>query len=227
MQYIHKNCGTDLLTKSQFHLSGLFCGIYLLFLQWGGNTAVIQFSRVNSDFTLTKTKLIFRSSPSCTQVQAEVKKAWLRRNLTLDLKQKARITSSGGGGSCYYGGMMSHTTTHSVSLSAANPRALSFAGGVVGSGGPAGGGSGVRPPRHGSLHPQTSLPGYVPCDTQTSSPQQELAVWKAGGTECGVFARHARASRGINDSRSQGAFPQTSGEDPDSYLSLKELETIL
>ncbi|XP_041818638.1 parathyroid hormone 3 receptor [Chelmon rostratus] len=161
------------------------------------------------------------------EVQAEVKKAWLRRNLTLDLKQKARITSSGGGGSCYYGGMMSHTTTHSVSLSAANPRALSFAGGVVGSGGPAGGGSGVRPPRHGSLHPQTSLPGYVPCDTQTSSPQQELAVWKAGGTECGVFARHARASRGINDSRSQGAFPQTSGEDPDSYLSLKELETIL
>uniref|UniRef100_A0A7N9AK77 Parathyroid hormone/parathyroid hormone-related peptide receptor n=1 Tax=Mastacembelus armatus TaxID=205130 RepID=A0A7N9AK77_9TELE len=67
------------------------------------------------------------------EVQAELKKAWLRRSLALDLKQKARTTSSGGGGSCYYGGMMSHTTTHSVSLSAANPRALSFNGVVVGS----------------------------------------------------------------------------------------------
>uniref|UniRef100_A0A096MF39 Parathyroid hormone/parathyroid hormone-related peptide receptor n=1 Tax=Poecilia formosa TaxID=48698 RepID=A0A096MF39_POEFO len=47
------------------------------------------------------------------EVQAEVKKAWLRRSLVLDLKQKARMTSSGGG-SCYYGGMMSHATTHSV-----------------------------------------------------------------------------------------------------------------
>uniref|UniRef100_A0A3Q1FP85 Parathyroid hormone/parathyroid hormone-related peptide receptor n=1 Tax=Acanthochromis polyacanthus TaxID=80966 RepID=A0A3Q1FP85_9TELE len=65
------------------------------------------------------------------EVQAEVKKAWLRRNLVQDLKQKARMTSSGGGGSCYYGGMMSHTTTHSVSLSAARPRALSFTGGAV------------------------------------------------------------------------------------------------
>uniref|UniRef100_A0A3B4VMK0 Parathyroid hormone/parathyroid hormone-related peptide receptor n=1 Tax=Seriola dumerili TaxID=41447 RepID=A0A3B4VMK0_SERDU len=89
------------------------------------------------------------------EVQAEVKKAWLRRSLALDLKQKARMTSSGGGGSCYYGGMMSHTTTHSVSLSAAHPRALSFTGGV-------------RPPRHTSLHPQSNLPGYVPGDTETS-----------------------------------------------------------
>uniref|UniRef100_A0AAY4AKW5 Parathyroid hormone/parathyroid hormone-related peptide receptor n=1 Tax=Denticeps clupeoides TaxID=299321 RepID=A0AAY4AKW5_9TELE len=48
------------------------------------------------------------------EVQAEVKKAWSRRSLALDLKQKARSTSSGGGGSCYYGGMMSHTTTQST-----------------------------------------------------------------------------------------------------------------
>ncbi|XP_070707926.1 parathyroid hormone 3 receptor [Pempheris klunzingeri] len=162
------------------------------------------------------------------EVQAEVKKAWLRRSLALDLKQKARMTSSGGGGSCYYGGMMSYTTTHSVSLSAANPRALSFAGGVVGSGGAAAGGLGVRPPRHSTLPPQTSLPGYVPADTKTSSPQQELAVRKPGGTESGVFARHVRASKGSHD-KSQGASPaQTPGaEDPDSCLSLKELETIL
>uniref|UniRef100_A0A8C5HVR8 Parathyroid hormone/parathyroid hormone-related peptide receptor-like n=1 Tax=Gouania willdenowi TaxID=441366 RepID=A0A8C5HVR8_GOUWI len=76
------------------------------------------------------------------EVQAEVKKAWLRRSLVIDLKQKAKMTSSGGGGSCYYGGMMSHTTTHSVSLSAVNHRALSYAAGVVGSGG----GPGLRPP---------------------------------------------------------------------------------
>lgn len=162
-------------------------------------------------------------------MQAEVKKAWLRRSLTLDIKQKAKMTSSGGGGSCYYGGMMSHTTTYSVSLSATNPRALSFTGGVVGSGGAAGGGSGVRPPRHGPLHPQTSLPGYVPGDTETSNPQQELAVRKPGGTESGVFARHARASKGSHDSKTHGASPaQTPGaEEPDSSLPLKDLETIL
>ncbi|XP_043910889.1 parathyroid hormone/parathyroid hormone-related peptide receptor-like [Protopterus annectens] len=50
------------------------------------------------------------------EVQAELKKAWFRRNLALDLKQKARVTSTGG--SCYYGGMASHTTT-SVSASTA------------------------------------------------------------------------------------------------------------
>lgn len=147
------------------------------------------------------------------EVQAEVKKAWMRRSLALDLKQKTRMTSSGGGGSCYYGGMMSHTTTHSVSLSAANPRALSFSGSVVGSGVATGGGSGVRPQRHASLHPQAGLPGYVPGDTETS----------------GVFARHVRTSKGNHDSKSQGA-PSTQtpgGEDPDSSLSLKELETIL
>ncbi|XP_018517128.2 LOW QUALITY PROTEIN: parathyroid hormone 3 receptor [Lates calcarifer] len=146
------------------------------------------------------------------EVQAEVKKAWMRRSLALDLKQKTRMTSSGGGGSCYYGGMMSHTTTHSVSLSAANPRALSFSGSVVGSGVATGGGSGVRPQRHASLHPQAGLPGYVPGDTETS----------------GVFARHVRTSKGNHDSKSQGApSTQTPGEDPDSSLSLKELETIL
>lgn len=161
-------------------------------------------------------------------MQAEVKKAWLRRSLALDLKQKARMTSSGGGGSCYYGGMMSHTTTHSVSLSTANPRALSLAGGVVGSGGAAGGGSGVRLPRHTSLHPQCSLPGYVPSDTETSGPKQELPARRPVGTESGVFARHARVIKGNHDSKSCGSPTQIHRtEDPDSSLSLKELETIL
>lgn len=173
---------------------------------------------------IKKKKKTWLCPSSCSQVQAEVKKAWLRRSLVLDLKQKARMTSSGGGGSCYYGGMMSHTTTHSVSLSAANPRALSFTGGVVGSGGAPSGGSGVRQPRHGSLHLQTSLPGYV-----TSGTLQETAVRNPGGTESGVFARHVRASKINHNTKSHGASPaQTPGaEYPDSCLSLKELETIL
>ncbi|KAM4525416.1 parathyroid hormone 3 receptor isoform 3-T3 [Odontesthes bonariensis] len=161
------------------------------------------------------------------EVQAEVKKAWLRRSLVLDIKQKARMTSSGGG-SCYYGGMMSHATTHSVCLSATNPRALSFTGGSVGSGGAASAacscGSAVRVPRYTfptSLHPHSGLCVYAVGDTETSSPQQDLAVWKPGRAESGVFARHTSADKGKVDWKSHGA------EDPDSSLSLKELETIL
>lgn len=170
--------------------------------------------------------VLLNSQLYVSQVQAEVKKAWLRRSLTQDLKQKARMTSSGGGGSCYYGGMMSHTTTHSVCLSAANPRSLSLTGGVVSSCGPAGGGGlTVRPARHGSLHTQTNLPRYMPGDTETCGPQQELT----GGNESGVFARHVRASKRNPDPRGQVTSPgQTSGaEEASSSLSLKELETIL
>lgn len=166
-----------------------------------------------------------------SKVQAEVKKAWLRRSLTQDLKQKARMTSSGGGGSggggsCYYGGMMSHTTTHSVCVSAANPRSLSLTGGVVSSCGPAGGGGlTVRPARHGSLHTQTNLPRYMPGDTVTCGPQKE----PTGGDESGVFARHIRAGKRNPDPRGQVTSPgQTSGADEaSSSLSPKELETIL
>ncbi|KAM9716790.1 parathyroid hormone 3 receptor isoform 1-T1 [Menidia menidia] len=121
------------------------------------------------------------------EVQAEVKKAWLRRSLVLDFKQKARMTSSGGG-SCYYGGMMSHTTTHSVCLSAANPRALSCTGGSLGSGGAAFAacscGAGVRLPRHAfpaSLQPPSSLCVCAAAEPDTSGQQQDLAVWKPGG----------------------------------------------
>ncbi|XP_026525343.1 parathyroid hormone/parathyroid hormone-related peptide receptor-like [Notechis scutatus] len=51
------------------------------------------------------------------EVQTEIKKAWFRRNLLLDIKQKTRITSTGG--SCYYGGLTSHAT-NSISLSMAS-----------------------------------------------------------------------------------------------------------
>ncbi|KAM6897000.1 parathyroid hormone 3 receptor [Xenentodon cancila] len=153
------------------------------------------------------------------EVQAELKKAWLRRSLVLDLKQKARMTSSGGG-SCYYGGMMSHATTHSVCLSATNPRALAFTGGAGGLGGPAGSSFGdgpeVRAPCDTSLHPHSTYD-----DTETSSPQEDMNVWKPGRSESGVFARHSRTSKGKDDCTNNGE------EDPDSSLSLKELETIL
>ncbi|KAK5607141.1 Parathyroid hormone/parathyroid hormone- peptide receptor [Crenichthys baileyi] len=157
------------------------------------------------------------------EVQAEVKKAWLRRSLVLDLKQKARMTSSGGG-SCYYGGMMSHATTHSVCMSATHPRAFSFTGGTTSSGGAAGG-SGVRPPRHSApsslLHNHSSLCVFVPSTAETSGPQQDLAVWKPGRAESEVFARHTRANKGNDNCSSNGA------EEPDCPLSVKELETIL
>ncbi|KAG8009181.1 Parathyroid hormone/parathyroid hormone-related peptide receptor [Nibea albiflora] len=208
------------LLKSTLVLMPLFGVHYMVFM-------ALPYTDVSG--LLWQVQMHYEMFFNSSQVQAEVKKAWLRRSLTMDLKQKARMTSSGGGGSCYYGGMMSHTTTHSVSLSAANPRALSFTGGVVGSGGAAGGCSGVRPLRHSTLHPQTSLPGYMPGDTESCGLQQEMAMLKPGGMEPGVFARHARASKGFNDYKSQGAFPAQTpeAEDPDSPLSLKELETIL
>ncbi|KAM9774362.1 parathyroid hormone 3 receptor isoform X2 [Syngnathus typhle] len=150
------------------------------------------------------------------EVQAEVKKAWLRRSLALDLKQKARITSSNGGGSCYYGGMMSHaTTTHSVCMSAVNHRAFPLAGGVVGYGG----GAGLRLPRQAALHPQSRLPRYTAGECENSGVAAKRPA--GAGTTGGVFARHARDSKKHDE-------PKSSGEaDPDTFLSVKELETVL
>uniref|UniRef100_A0A3P9MFR6 Parathyroid hormone/parathyroid hormone-related peptide receptor n=1 Tax=Oryzias latipes TaxID=8090 RepID=A0A3P9MFR6_ORYLA len=147
------------------------------------------------------------------EVQAEVKKAWLRRSLTLDLKQKARITSSGGG-SCYYGGMVSHATTHSVCLPAANPRAFGVTGGA---GGVSSGGDGsvVRSTHHTSLtalHPNCFQPGNL-------NPQEDPALWKPERCRSGVAARNGRVIRGNDECKSHGA------EEPDVSLSLKEIET--
>ncbi|KAJ8414220.1 hypothetical protein AAFF_G00050900, partial [Aldrovandia affinis] len=99
------------------------------------------------------------------EVQAEVKKAWLRRNLALDLKQKARVTSSGG--SCYYGGMTSQTT-NSISLSVAATKGLSLTGGRQ---------------RLPSLLPLSNLPGYAPAGPDASLPspaEQELVPRRLG-----------------------------------------------
>lgn len=152
-----------------------------------------------------------------------MKKAWLSRSLTQDIKQKSRMTSSAGGGSCYYGGMMSHTTMHSVSLSVVTPRSLSVVG-VVGSAGCAGGGSGLRPPRHNSLCPQSSLSAYVAADPETPRTQEEPTLQR----ESESFKRHVRASKGTPYSKSPEASPvQSVGEEPGNILSLKELETVL
>nr|XP_057918644.1 parathyroid hormone 3 receptor [Doryrhamphus excisus] len=155
------------------------------------------------------------------EVQAEVKKAWLRRSLALDLKQKARITSSNGGGSCYYGGMMSHTTTHSVCMSAAHPRAFPLNGGA---------GAVSRLPRHAPLYAQSSLPGYTLSYCETSGLQQEMAArGQGGGHESGgVFARHARGGKKHEENKCCGVPTEIPAEgDADSTFSVKELETAL
>lgn len=148
-------------------------------------------------------------------MQTEVKKAWLRRSLAQDIKQKSRMTSSAGGGSCYYGGMMSHTTMHSVSLSVVTPRSLSV-GGVVGSGGSTGGGSGLRPARHNSLYPQSSLSTYVAADLETPQTQQELTLQR----ESESFKRHVRASKGAPHSKSPEASLSKASEKSQATLCL-------
>lgn len=155
----------------------------------------------------------------CGQVQTEGKKAWLRRSLTQDIKQKSRMTSSAGGGSCYYGGVMSHTTAHSVSLPVVTPRGLCVGAGV-GSGGSAGGGSGLRPPRRTSV---SNLPACVAEHPEAPRRPQEL-------TQSAGFNKHVRASVGAPHARkSPEASPVRSlgGEEPGSFFSLKELETVL
>ncbi|TNN46762.1 Parathyroid hormone/parathyroid hormone-related peptide receptor [Liparis tanakae] len=202
------------LLKSTLVLTPLFGVHYMVFmaLPYTEVTGLLWQVQMHYEMFFNSSQGFFVAFIYCFcngEVQAEVKKAWSRRSLALDIKQKARMTSSGG--SCYYGGMMSQTTTHSVSLSAAN------------------GGSGVRPPRHGSFHPHVSLPGYVPGDAETSGPNQEPGVGKPGMTESGVFARHARGSEGRDDPKGHAASSaQTAGaDDRGGRSSVKELETAL
>uniref|UniRef100_A0A8C4ZS43 Parathyroid hormone/parathyroid hormone-related peptide receptor n=1 Tax=Gadus morhua TaxID=8049 RepID=A0A8C4ZS43_GADMO len=97
------------------------------------------------------------------EVQAEVKKAWLRRSLVSDLRQKSRMTSSGGGVSSYYGNL---TTNNSVSSSAVTSR-----GGVLP----------VAPP---SMHPiRNSPPCYASSDLM--EPRDALQTPSPPGTGSG------------------------------------------
>lgn len=157
------------------------------------------------------------SRPLVSQVQAEVKKAWSRWSLTQDFKQKARMTSSGG--SCYYGGMMSHTTTHSVSLSAVHLRSSSFNGGA-GGGGPV-----VRPAHCVPAQPAANLLAYMPDDTETSQPHHE----PARGGECDTFACSLKAAKRHHDSKGREASPAHSSktEEVDASSSPTRIETVL
>ncbi|XP_061086428.1 parathyroid hormone 3 receptor [Conger conger] len=142
------------------------------------------------------------------EVQAEVKKAWLRRSLTLDLKQKARVTSSGG--SCYYGGMTSQAT-NSVSLSVAATKGLSLTGGRQ---------------RPAPLHPLTSLPGYVPSGPEASLPSP--AQQEQGQRRLGLLSLRPRVTEGSPEERG-GELPISFDEEPccPCSQSVKEFETIL
>ncbi|CAH2302872.1 parathyroid hormone parathyroid hormone-related peptide receptor-like [Pelobates cultripes] len=89
------------------------------------------------------------------EVQAEVRKFWFRRSLSVDLKQKSRVTSTGG--SCHYGAVLSHTT-NSVCLSmAARGRQLSA-----------------------PIHSTSYLPGYITSSPPTDSTPQHAGISREG-----------------------------------------------
>ncbi len=146
------------------------------------------------------------------QVQAEVKKAWLRRSLAIDLKQKARVNSSAGCGSGYYGGMMSHTTTQSVCLSVSGTKGLPL--GTMGAKG------------QSRLHNSGNLPGYAPHDTETvffTVQQHELVLRQNDGKRfpCKQISKNAEESE-------HDFEPYFVADDEHSgSMSWKELETML
>ncbi|KAG7271626.1 hypothetical protein CRUP_009284 [Coryphaenoides rupestris] len=130
------------LLKSTLVLMPLFGVHYMLFM-------ALPYTDVSG--LLWQVQMHYEMFFNSFQVQAEVKKAWLRRSLVSDLRQKSRMTSSGGGVSGYYGNM----TTNSVSFSAATSR------------------GGVMPAVPPSMHPIRSSPQYAFSDLmETSDPLQ-------------------------------------------------------
>ncbi|XP_023655626.1 parathyroid hormone 3 receptor [Paramormyrops kingsleyae] len=118
------------LLKSTLVLMPLFGVHYMAFmaLPYTEVTGVLWQVQMHYEMLFNSSQGFFVALIYCFcngEVQAEVKKAWLRRSIALDLKQKARVTSSGG--SCYYGGMTSHAT-NSVSLSAIGTKGLPLCG---------------------------------------------------------------------------------------------------
>lgn len=143
-----------------------------------------------------------------------MKKAWLRRNLALDIKQKARVVSSTGGGSCYYGGMTSHTTTQSTCLAAQGPilaRGLAL---------------GVRGQPH-----VANLPGYTPTETaETTLPtvqQSELRRADSVGALYDQNGQNVEGPQGQEKELEKEPSLYFITEDHSGSVSLKDLETIL
>lgn len=147
-------------------------------------------------------------------MQAEVKKAWLRRSLALDIKQKARVISSTGGGSCYYGGMTSHTTTQSICLGAQGPI---LAPGVA---------LGVRGQSH-----IANLPGYTPTETaETTLPRVQQWKLRRSDSTGALYDQHGQNMVGPREEAEEsGKEPLLYflAEDHSGSVSLKDLETVL
>ncbi|TSL75239.1 Parathyroid hormone/parathyroid hormone-related peptide receptor [Bagarius yarrelli] len=148
------------------------------------------------------------------EVQAEVKKAWLRRSLAMDIKQKARVVSSTGGGSCYYGGMTSHTTTQSICLSAQGPI---LARGVA---------LGIK----GQLH-VANLPGYTLTETVEATlptvQQLELKRAVSMGALYDKYRQNTEVPREEEKKLEKDSSLNFIAKDHSGSVSLKDLETIL
>ncbi|KAJ8364424.1 hypothetical protein SKAU_G00132550 [Synaphobranchus kaupii] len=199
------------LLKSTLVLMPLFGVHYMVFmaLPYTEVTGLLWQVQMHYDMFFNSLQGFFVAFIYCFcngEVQAEVKKAWLRRSLTLDLKQKARVTSSGG--SCYYGGMTSQAT-NSISLSVAATKGLSLTGGRQ---------------RLAPLHPLSSLPGYVPGSSEASlpSPSQQEQMQRRPG----LLPGRPRAMESSVEDK-DAVPPLSSDEEPCCPLSVKEFETIL
>ncbi|XP_016424947.1 parathyroid hormone 3 receptor [Sinocyclocheilus rhinocerous] len=205
------------LLKSTLVLMPLFGVHYMLFmaLPYTDVTGLLWQIQMHYEMLFNSSQGFFVAFIYCFcngEVQAEVKKAWLRRSLALDLKQKARVNSSAGCGSGYYGGMMSHTTTQSVCLSVSGTKGLPL--GTMGAKG------------QSRLHHSGNLPGYAPHDTEAvffTVRQHELALRQNDGKKspCKQTSRNAEESE-------HDFEPYFVADDEHSgSMSWKELETML
>lgn len=143
-----------------------------------------------------------------------MKKAWLRRSLALDIKQKARVVSSTGGGSCYYGGMTSHTTTQSICLGTQGPI---LARGVA---------LGVRGQPH-----VANLPGYTPSETAepTLPTVQQFELRRADSTGV-LYEPNGQNIAGPREETEESGKDRSQyfiAEDPSGSVPLKHAETTL
>lgn len=142
-----------------------------------------------------------------------MKKAWLRRSLALDIKQKARVVSSTGGGSCYYGGMTSHTTAQSICLGAQGPI---LARGVA---------LGVR----GQMH-APNLPGYTPSETaETTLPTVQQSGPICPSSMGALYNQNDQNIVGPREESKEKKEPSLHfiAEDHSGSMLPKDLETVL
>ncbi|XP_066521799.1 parathyroid hormone 3 receptor [Hoplias malabaricus] len=140
------------------------------------------------------------------EVQAEVKKVWLRRSLVLDLKQKARITSS-------------NTTTHSVNLSVSGIKSLGLGGGALA----------VR----GQAHPQplANAQGDVPNITETTlnTAQFPEPILRHVDSIDALYSQNGERTMGLTQEEEVEKDPSLYfiPEDHCGSQSSKDLETVL